>query len=244
MPCHLPWHYLVNPVITSEDFLLCISGRNLRGKIHARSCSGSSANPSKVWLHPDPPFPRNSPLQELVSLGLPIPPGGYFTSKPTPKAGQGRAPILSPMPEVQHREHHGGGRCCGGTVLLVFCILDVSIRGWCQDVGAAQSPAATQEELEQGLEPPGICRQIPTAISPDKPVLLVACKLPCGSSQKLWRPIRHQAGIWPSAHPARTLVSSTEELRGQTMVPKPPAQPIATHITGKSAARAKHIGIL
>lgn len=92
MPRHLPWHYLVNPVITSEDFLLCISGRNLRGKIHARSCSGSSANPSKVWLHPDPPFPRNSPLQELVSLGLPIPPGGYFTSKPTPKAGQGTHP--------------------------------------------------------------------------------------------------------------------------------------------------------
>lgn len=92
IPRHLPWHYPVNPVITSEDFLLCISGRNLRGKIHARSCSGSSANPSKVWLHPDPPFPRNSPLQELVSLGLPIPPGGYFTSKPTPKAGQGTHP--------------------------------------------------------------------------------------------------------------------------------------------------------
>lgn len=39
-------------------------------------------------------------------------------------------------------------------------------------------------------------------------------------------------------------MSSTKELRGQTMVPKPPAQPITTRITGKSAARAKHVGIL
>lgn len=195
MPRHLPWHYPVNPVITSEDFSLCISGRNLGGKIHARSCSGSSAaeqlpacstaNPSKVWLHPDPPFPRNSPLQELVSLGLPIPPGGYFTSKPTPR--QGRAPHPSSAPHPRSNTGHimAGAAAVGQLCSLRFVSLMSPSEGGarvaagcCQGVGAAQSPAATQEELEQGLELPGICRQIPTAISPDKPVLLVACKLP------------------------------------------------------------------
>lgn len=198
-----------------------------------------------------PHFHVTPPYRNWLAWDSPSLQGVMSQASPPPRQGRAGHPSSVPCPRSNTGNITAGAAAVGELCSLRFVSSMSPSEGGarvaarcCQDVGAAQSPAATQEELEQGLEPPGICRQIPTAISPDKPVLLVACNLPCGSSQKLWRPIRHQAGIWTSAHPARTPLSSTEELGGQTMIPKPPAQPIATHITGTSAARAKHIGIL
>lgn len=143
MPHHLPRRYPINPVITSEDFSLCISGHNLGGKsmrtaARAPVQQGSSLSVARQTqarfgytqtpnFHITPPY-RNWLAWDSLSLQ------GVISQASPPPGRAGHGPSPQPMPEFQHRAHRGRGRCCccWGTLLLAFCILDVSIRGWCQ----------------------------------------------------------------------------------------------------------------